>query len=304
MDENQALPAVTTGTSRRAVLAGAATAGLALAALGLPGAVPRAAAAPSYSPIPLLPGEISRTDTRITRLKKKPYECIDVSIQGDIARIFVPHTAIPKSKTNFGCVWFYHSNGSTYTSLDGAFKYGAEMAVDEGSICVCPNYGGSLWTNQTSIQAQVNASLYMNSVWRLGMNFMRANSGGGPLMTYAYGNALVPRTRGIYLANAAYDMEDLYARDPGRIGPVYNNDPALVAATNPARLPASSWTGGRIKVVVSEADYIVPPALHGIALVTAAAPVAVDTRVQWHDEGHVVPAWTQQDMIATFKSWM
>lgn len=302
MDENQAVP-TGSGTSRRTVLAVAA-AGLAVGALGLPGAVPSASAAPSYSPIPLLPGEISRTDTRTTRLKKKKYECIDVSIQGDRARIFVPHTAIPGSKTSYGCVWFYHSNGSTYTSLDGAFKYGAEMAVDEGAICVCPNYGGSLWTNQASIQAQVNASLYMTSVWRLGMNFMRANSGGGPLMTYAYGNGLVPRTRGIYLANAAYDMEDLYARDPVRIGPVYDNDPALVAATNPARLPASSWTGGRIKVVVSEADFIVPPALHGVALVTAAAPVAVDTRVQWHTEGHVVPSWTQQDMIATFKSWM
>lgn len=302
MDENQAVP-TGSGTSRRTVLAVAA-AGLAVGALGLPGAVPSASAAPSYSPIPLLPGEVSRTDTRTTRLKKKKYECIDVAIQGDLARIFVPHTAIPGSKTNYGCVWFYHSNGSTHTALDGAYRYGAEMAVDEGAICVCPNYGGSLWTTQASIQHQVNASLYMTSVWRLGLNFMRANSGGGPLMTYAYGNGLVPRTRGIYLANAAYDMEDLYARDPARIGPVYDDDPAAIAATNPAHLPASSWTGGRIKVVVSETDPIVPPAQHGIALVTAAAPVAADTRVQWHTEGHVVPAWTQQDMIATFKSWM
>lgn len=285
--------------SRRTLLT-AAAAGLALGAVG----APPAHAAPSYSPIPLLPGEVTRTDTRLTRLKKKPYECIDVVLLGDRGRIFVPHAAIPRSTTSQGIVWFYHSNGSTHTSLDGAYKYGAEMAVDEGAICVCPDYGGSLWTTATAIQHQVNWSTYMNSVWRLGINFMRANSGGGPLMTWAYGNALVPRTAGIYLANAAYDMEDLYDRDPVRIGPVYNYDRDAVIATNPARLPQSAWKNSRIKTVVSLADVVVPPDRHGLALVATAGPVARDTRVQYHNEGHVVPGWTQNDMIATFKSWM
>jgi hypothetical protein len=285
------------GIRRRTIIIGAAAGLVSGVAYRGPAAVAEA------SPIPTLPGEITRTATRITRLRKVPYECIDVSIAGDRARLFVPHTTIPGSSAGVGVLWLIHANGSTYTSLDGAYRYGAEMAVDEGAICICPNYGGSLWTTQTAINHQVNASAYMTSVWRVGLSFLRANSGGGPLMTYAYGKRLVPSPRGMYLANAAYDMEDLYRRDPARIGPPYNFSLAAVQATNPARLPQTSWKGIRMKTVVSTADFLVPPPDHGVALANTARPVAAEVIVEYHDEGHVVPGWTQADMVETFAAW-
>lgn len=289
---------ISSGFSRRTIITGAA-AGFVVAVGGA-----NVAEAANASPIPTLPYETSRTATRTTRLGKKKYEAIDIAVAGDVARIFVPWTAPPFTKTGQGVVWFYHSNGSDYTALDGAYKYGAELAIDKGAICVCPSYGGNLWTNTQSIKFQTNASTYMSSVWTIGASFARANSGGGPLMTYAYGKRLVPAQRGMYLANAAYDMEDLYARDPDRIGPPYNYNLAAVQATNPARLPQSAWKGVRLKAVMSQLDFLVPPAQHGEALVAKARPVAADVQVRYHAEGHVVPSWTQTDMISTFAGWL
>ena len=125
-------------------------------------------------------------------------------------------------------------------------------------------------------------------------------------MCYAYGRGMVPAQRGVYLANAAYDVEELYARDPARVGAAYGGDPAAVAATNPARLPARVWTGKRIAVVTSPQDVVVPAAAHGLALVATAErarPVAADVRSASHGQGHVVPGWTQQDMVTTFAAW-
>jgi hypothetical protein len=285
--------------SRRTVILGAA-AGLVGGAVG---ATP-AQAAPVYTPIPKLAHEVSRTDTRYTTIHPKPFECIDVVFMGDRARMYVPWATPPRSGVSTAVLWFYHSNGSTSTALDGAYNWGAMMAVEQGAVCICPDFGGSLWTSQASLTCQTNWSRYVTNVFNPAVAFARANSGGGPLMCYAYGTNMVPRMRGIYLANAAYDMEDLYARDPVRIGPVYGNDPALVAATNPARLPQSSWTGKRLKTVVSLADPVVPPPQHGLALAATAQPVAADVRIQYHDQGHTVPGWTQSDMITTFNSWL
>jgi len=286
------------GWSRRQLLIGSA-AGV-LAAGG--GWSTAAQAADNTSPIPTLPGEISRTATRFTRDAKLPYECIDVSISGDRARLFVPHSAVPKSKTAVGVLWVFHSNGSTYTSLDGAHLYSGELAAERGAVVICPNYGGSLWTTNASIQYQKNATAYVTAVWKVGLSFLRANSGGGPLMTYSYGTKLIPALRGMYLANAAYDMEDLYDRDE-RVRTTYKFDRAAAVATNPARLPQSSWTGARLKTLVSAADPLVPPAAHGVALADMARPVAAEVIVQWHQYGHTVPGWSSKDMITTFEGW-
>ncbi|WP_336033498.1 hypothetical protein [Geodermatophilus sp. FMUSA9-8] len=286
------------GISRRSVLLGAA-AGLAAVAAG----TGTAAAAPVYTPIPKLPYEVSRTDTRVSRVGKKNYECIDVVYNGDRARLYVPWATPPKA-AQLVMIWFYHSNGSDHTAMDGAYAYPGMLAVDKGAVCICPDYGGSLWTTQAALAHQATWATYVRNALRPTVSFARANSGGGPLMTYAYATGMVPAQRGIYLANAAYDMEDLYARDPGRIGPPYGDDPALVAATNPARLPQSSWARKRVKTVVSLLDPLVPPAQHGVALADLARPVAADVRVQYHDEGHVVPGWTHTDMVATFQSWL
>jgi hypothetical protein len=285
--------------TRRTIIGGA-VAGIVGGALSTNAAF----AAPVYSPVPKLPYEVSRGDTRVTKLGKKKYEAIDVSLAGDVARIFVPHSAPPGQKTAVGVLWFFHSNGSDHTSIDGAYKYGAELAVDQGAVCICADYGGSLWTTAPAIQAQVNASKYMSAVWKVGVSFMRANSGGGSLMCYSYGTKLIPAARGMYLANATYDMEDLYDRDPVRIAPVYGNDRASVIATNPARFDQSAWKGTRMKTVVSLLDPLVIPSRHGLALADKARPVASEVLVQYHDEGHVVPGWTQKDMITTFAAWL
>lgn len=285
--------------TRRATLIGAAAAGLTVAF----GAA-QAQAAPVYTPIPALPGEVSRTDTRTTRIGKKPFETIDVVWGSDRARLYVPWATPPKARKAGAVVWFYHANGSTHTALDGAYNYPAMLAVDQGAVCICPNYGGTLWTTQPALTHQANWAKYVSGVFTVGVAFARANSGGGSLMTYAYGKDMVPALRGIYLANATYDMADLAARDPARILPVYGNDPAQVAATDPASLPQSSWTGKRLKTVVSLADPLVPPAQHGLALASHARPVATDVRVQYHDQGHVVPGWTHADMASTFASWL
>jgi hypothetical protein len=285
--------------SRRTVLLGAA-AGLA----GVAVAARPAQAAPVYTPIPKLPGEVSRTDTRTTRIGKKKFEVIDVVWGKDRARLYVPWATPPKAPKPGAVAWMYHSNGSTHTALDGAYAYPGMLMVDRGAVCVCPNFGGSTWTTQAALTHQVNWDKYMSGVFNIGVAFARANSGGGSLMTYAYAKDMVRGMRGIYLANATYDMEDLYARDPGRIGPVYGNDPALVAATNPARLPQSAWAGKRVKTVVSLVDPVVPPEKHGLALAALAKPVAADVRVQYHEQGHTVPGWTHSDMAATFSSWL
>jgi hypothetical protein len=282
---------------RRRVFIGSSL-GLGLSVLAAPGA------AAATSPIPPLPGEVSRT-TRLTP-RGVPYDNITVNISGDPAQLFVPHTAIPK-QTRVGVVWYYHANGSTHTSLNGVYRYSAELLVDQGAVCYCPNYGGSLWTNTESLAYHARAVAYLKAVFNIGVSFLRGNSGGGSLMCWAYGKSLVPAARGMYLANATYDMVDLYTRDPVRIGPVYDNDITKVRATNPAGLPGSVWTGKRIRVVVSDdahPDPIVPPHKHGLALVAKSNGYAVENSVLYHQLGHHLPDVANRDMLVTFNRWL
>ena len=288
---------------RRLFLGAALGGGAAL--LTAPGAAAATVSAAAASPIPTLPGEVSRTSAVTPR--GVPYENITVSISGDKAQLFVPHTAIPRT-TTVGVIWYYHANGSTYSAMNGAYKYSGELLVDQGAVCFCPNLGGSLWTNSAALAYHAKAVTYMKSVFKIGISFLRGNSGGGSMECWAYGNNLVPAAKGCYLANGTYDMEDLASRDPIRIAPVYNNNPAAIRATNPARLPSSAWTGKRIRVVVSDAahpDIIVPPAQHGLALVaSAAAGGAAENSVVYHQLGHQIPGLANKDMVDTFGRWL
>lgn len=285
------------GLTRRALLAGA---GLGAASAVLPAA---SAWAADYSVVPRLPGEISRLATQTSRLGRKAYEAIDIEFSGDRSRIFVPHGVKPgKNGTPAVVVWFYHSFGTTYEALSAAYLYSAMMCVDRGWVCIGPNFGGDLWVNTSAIWHQREISRYMSTYFTISHSFLRANSGGGALMAYAYGKRYVPQARGMYLANAAYDMEDLYARDPARVGPAYAGDPAAIRATNPARLHLSAWNGTRIRAAVSEADPVVPPAQHAQALVAKALPVAKEATLWWHDGGHAIPD-VHQDMINAFRRW-
>ncbi|MEV8370927.1 hypothetical protein [Microbacterium sp. NPDC064584] len=288
------------GLSRRSLLIGGA---VGAASIFLPTA--GAFAAPDYSVIPKLPYEVSRMDTQVSSSGKKKYEVIDILFSGDTTRLFVPHTAkLGKQATALTFVWFYHAFGSTYTAISSAYKWSAMLAVDKGWVSVCPNYGGDQWVNAKAIWLQGEISRYINSYFNVKASYMRANSGGGSLMSYAYGKRYIPSPKGMYLANATYDMEDLYARDPARVGPAYGGDVTKVVATNPAKLYApSAWAGTRIRAVVSAADVVVPPAQHGEALVKAASPFAAETSLVWHAGGHTVPASADSDCISTFARW-
>lgn len=285
--------------SRRNLLTGVA---LGAASLLLPPTV--ASAAPSYEAVPKLPYEVARADTQTTRIGKKKFEIIDIEFSGDRSRILVPHGVTPgKSGTPANIVWFYHSFGSTHEAMTSAYLYSAMMCLDRGWVCIGPNFGGDQWVNTRAIWFQKEISRYMGTFFNIQHSFLRANSGGGALMSYAYGKRSVPQVRGMYLANAVYDMEDIFQRDPVRVGPAYNNDPALVAATNPARLHINAWMGTRIRSVVSASDEVVPPQSHGVALVEKALPVAREATLVWHDGGHYVPDLVHADMVSAFTRW-
>lgn len=290
--------------SRRLVLTGAA--------LGLGSALVYAAsasAAPDYSVIPLLPGEIQRSDTVYSRYGRKPYQIIDVSIAGDRTRLFVPHTAPPSATVGQVFYWYYHANGSSYAALSGAFQFTADQAVDDGVISICPNYGGSIWTSRPAITAQTNAVAWVQKSWRIGASFLRSNSGGGALLCWTYGNRLVPEIRGAYHASGVYDMIAIARTDPTRVLPAYGNDPSTIPATDPAGLPQASWAGTRLRITGSHDDTIVPIDEHGGALYSLATPVAKEAVITYHSAdgaqyGHTVPSFTQKDMLDTFRRWL
>jgi hypothetical protein len=289
------------GLTRRTLLLGAAGAAAGVGIVPLTGVAANAAA--NYSVVPKLPAEVSRLDTQTSRFGQK-YEAIDVSIDGDLTRLFVPHGVKKKPSTvKNAVVWYYHATGSNYTALSNAFKYSAEMVLKEGAICICPNYGGDLWINDKAIALQKRAAQWLGNVFTIGLAFGRANSGGAALMTYAYGMNLVPAMRGIYSASGALNVEDLYAKDASRIGPAYGNDLAKIKATNPTRLAASAWKGKRMRFVMSNGDPIATPALHGGLIIKNAGTGAVEASARMHDGGHTIPTFTHQDMIDAFKRW-
>ena len=294
------------GVSRRAFMAGGAATVLGAAAGVLGGA--SAANAVEYTKVPKLPGEISRV-SNVRTSKGNLYESIDVSIKGDPTRIFVPHAAPPSKLKWVPVVWFYHATNSSYAALSSAFLYGAQPAVDNGAVCVCPDYAGpTAWVNAAAVTAQVNAIDYMNSLWRIYYSFARSNSGGGALMCWAFGNKMLPRQQGMYLASSVYDVMESFEQGPTIVGPAYNFNVAAVQATNAATLPQSAWTGARIRASYNPDDQRVPPARHAIALETLAGPVAIETSFVTHDgggtaTGHTVPGWVHTDMMQAFARW-
>ncbi|MDY0910374.1 hypothetical protein [Microbacterium sp. CFBP9034] len=294
------------GLTRRLFLSGSAAAALGAATGALGGGA--AASAADYSKIPKLPGELTRAATLYTRAGN-PYEMIDVVIQGDRTRLFVPHASKPSRTAWVPVVWFYHSNGSSYSALNTAFNSAAEPTVDFGAISICPNNGGaSAWVSPAAIAAQRNAVAYITSLWRPFYNFQRANSGGGALMSWAYSNRIMDRMSGMYMASSVYDVWDAYVRAPEKVGPAYGYDEAVIQATNPANRPQSSWTGTRIRCSYNPADQVVPPAQNALALMNLAGPVATEVSSYIHaggetTGGHVVPSAVAGDMLLTFKRW-
>lgn len=258
---------------------------------------------------PKLPSEISRIAGVVTPSGKKLYDNIEVDIGGDRARIFVPQALSVNSSARVGAVWFHHASGSDHNAMNGGFKYPAELVVDQATIAICINAGGTQYTNAYAQQAQKNAWAYLTSLFAVRMNFLRATSGGGALATYTYANKLIPYIRGLYMVNAAYDLESIESQSPARWGSVvgvYGNDKEVLVANNPSRIPAEAWAGSNVKVVVSDAahpDLVVDPDANGLALINRVTGVAADAQLAYHTLGHNTPSFTNKDMITTFGKW-
>ncbi|QEO14168.1 hypothetical protein FLP10_06855 [Agromyces intestinalis] len=287
------------GLSRR----GFVTAGAGLAAgVALWGAQP----APAHGATPTLPREKSRIGNQTTAVGKKPYDNIQVDINGDLARIFVPHSVTPSSTTT-NVVWFYHAPNSSSEAMNAGFKWNAEYVVDQGWVAICQDAGGGQWTNSIAEKAQRDGWTYVKSVFKVRDNFLRATSGGGALACGVYATKAMPQVRGLYLCNGVYDLWKCYQQGGGpSIGPAFGNNEKLIQERNPARAPQSAWKGTNIRVVVSvepKRDTLVPPEDHGLALVNKAGPVASEASVRTHTLGHTQPDWVSSDSIAAFKRW-
>ncbi|AZZ55227.1 LamG-like jellyroll fold domain-containing protein [Rathayibacter iranicus] len=287
--------------SRRAILA-ASVAGAGTLAFATP-----ALAAGDLRAVPKLPGEVSRLATATSRTGKRRYEVIDVVVVGDRARLFVPHTTPPSRNTGTTMLWYYHARNGSHTALSSAFAYSADLAVDRGIVSICPTYGGSIWTSKRALEIQAAVAAWASSVWRIDASLLRSDSGGGPLLTWAYGTRMLPNILGAYLSNSSYDLEERAMSEPDKVLPHYA-DLAAVAAANPARLPPSVWRGARLRITGSSDDVVVPFAKHGMALRAAALPVAKEATIRIHagegTGGHTVPSFTNKEMLETFQRWL
>ncbi len=256
-----------------------------------------------------LPGEVSRVANVLTQKGKKLYDNIEVDIGGDRARLFIPQTLTMNSTAAVGAVWFYHAASSSHNALNGGFKYPGELVVDQNTIAICINAGGTQYTNSIAVTAQKNAWTYLQSLYTVRRNFLRATSFGGSLGCYTYGKKLMPYIRGLYMVNGLYDNEWLYAYDTknqAKVGDAYGNNTTLIKGTNPARISASPWTNSRVKVLVSDdahPDNVVVPGKNGLALINKIRPVAADAQVMYHTLSHETPGFAHTDMIKTFAQW-
>lgn len=288
------------------VSAAASAAAVSLTALGAAPsyADPRTGGRPGGRPGWKLPGEVSRS-RRFTEAGAE-YDNVEVDIDGDLARIFIPNSVGQGGDDPVAAVWFYHSAKSSHDALEGGFRYPGELVVDQGAIAICIDAGGTQFTSPVAQRAQLNAWDYLSSLFAVRMNFLRATSAGGALACYTYGEQLMPYIRGLYLVNGVYDLEspfDLGEHDTPALRALIADRLDASRKLNPARIPASSWGGANVKVVVSASDAVVPPATNGLALIGKIDGIAGDTRVARHDEGHGTPSFTNRDMIQTFGDW-
>ncbi|WP_219812809.1 hypothetical protein, partial [Rathayibacter sp. AY2B3] len=254
-------------------------------------------------------GEKSRTINVTTKNRGVLYDVLTISIGGDLARVFVPQTVKPRQAAPVPVIWFIHSAQADHTSLSSVFQYPAELAVERGAIAICQTLGGTVWTNDTAQKHQRNGYAYLSGQFPIAASYLWAMSAGGALACENYGARVFPGINGLYLVNGVYDLRDTYSRTArGRfsIGGAFDGSTAQIDSHNPKRLPASAWAGANIRAVVSDTahpDPSVPPALHGLALVSRATPTAREATVRTHGLGHNAPSWVNQDGIDAIFRW-
>lgn len=293
------------GDLSRRVFFGLAASGIGALLAGV--AVTPASAAESV-PSPTLPGEYWRREGQTTRYDGTVFDNICVRVNGDPARLYVPRSIKPGQPTTV--VWFYHGAGSDHNALDGGFKTTAERVVDFGAIAICQNAGGTIYSHPRAQALQVAGYNQLAQTYPIHANVLRATSAGGTLAVETYAADLIPKIVGMYNVNATYDLEELYSR-PGNarasIIATFGDDPAAIAAANPARHPSLAWAGTQLRVVVSQpesSDLTVPPSRHGLALRERALPTAVEASLRTHTNGHNTPGFADADFVDALRRWV
>lgn len=289
------------GLSRRVFLAGAAggLGGLALAGSSLSPATAAGAT-------PTLPAEYYRKANQRTAAGTQ-YDNINVRINGDVARIFVPQTAKPGGAP-VPVVWFYHGARTDHNALQAGFLSHSEAVVDRGSIAICQTAGGTLYSHPTAVALQEAGTAYMNSVFNISTNVLRATSAGGALAVETYARGIIANVAGLYTVNGTYDLRAHYDAGGIQRDAMLSAFPdvAAIDAANPARHAASAWQGKRLRVVVStpnESDTTVPPGSHGLALQQRASSTAAEASVRTHTNGHSTPGFVKLDFAAAMDRW-
>ncbi len=289
------------GVSRRGLLFLAAT-GVGTAMV----AAPQRAFASSPTPSPTLPGEYFRKANQRTAAGTL-FDNICVRINGDVARLHVPQTVKPGAAVRV--VWFYHGSGSDHNALDGGFKSSAASVVDRGGIAICQTAGGTLYSHPTAVALQVAGYTWISGVYSVIGSTLRATSGGGALACETYAAKLIPNIVGMYNVNAVYDVYALYATGGEFAASVINafgDDPAAIAASNPARHGQAAWAGAKMRVIVSQpnsSDRTTPPEQHGLALLSLASPVAGEASLRAHTTGHSTPSFSVADFETASLRW-
>lgn len=296
-------PTAAAAVSRRGfmVLAAGGVGGLLATGGGAQGAL---AATPA--PSPTLPGEYYRKANQLTPAGTL-FDNICVRINGDVTRLHVPQSVKPGAAVPV--VWFYHGAGSDHNALDGGFKTSAASVVDSGGIAVCQTAGGTLYSHPKAQAIQVAGYSWISGIYTVTGSTLRATSGGGALACETYAAKLIPNIIGMYNVNAVYDIEALYTSGgefAGSVIAAFGDDPAAIAAANPARHPTSAWTGAKLRVIVSQpnsSDLTVPPAQHGLKLLSVASPTAAEASLKVHATGHATPSFSVTDFQTAARRW-
>ncbi|TNM61072.1 hypothetical protein FHN55_17845 [Streptomyces sp. NP160] len=271
---------------------------------------PARAATPAPSPSPKLPGEYYRRGNQVSKNTGVLYDDITVRIQGDPARLFVPQTVKPGQPVRF--VWLYHGAGSDHNAIANGFGNLSQRLVEAGVVTICQNDGGTLYSHPTAQSIQAAGYAWAAGVYTVVSNVLRATSGGGALACWTLGAKVIPNIAGMYNVNAVYDLEALYygsapdGRDRASIVAAFGDDPAAIAAANPAKLGQAAWSGSTMRIVVSQpdsSDRTVPPEQHGLALLSLATPVAKEATMRAHSLGHQTPGFAEPDFLAQIPRW-
>lgn len=267
-----------------------------------------AAPAMAAGPAPTLPGEYWRREGLVTPAGTV-YDNIAVRIAGDPAKLHIPRSVTVGSSTPVAIGWLYHGANSDHNAIDYGFSAHSAAIVDSGAVAICQNAGGTMYSHPVAQEIQVAGGEYVDQVFTVWANLLRATSAGGALAAETIAAGLISKVVGLYTVNGSFDLSDMYASGgpwADSVAAVFGNSPGAIEAANPARHGSSAWAGKRARVVVAqpnETDTIVPPAEHGLKLLSIASPTAREATIRAHSNGHSTPGFAASDFVDTALRW-